>query len=186
MFSRTDEREEVMGTGAFDCPQCECRRSYEYVRVVRFRSFPFFVAEIGTVREFVRCYGCRADYDLTVLNESSDGAPLIVPASWKLNSDPGAGQDRQVVELSEAAADELRRRMVVGRFDPTIAARIIPHAAGNGCEVRFDFPYSDGHDFLGRSRNIAVLVDRKDAEFLEGATVDFCDGQFRIRYAIQR
>ena len=55
-----------------------------------------------------------------------------------------------------------------------------------GVTLKFDFPYSDGHDFFGRSQNIAVLVDKNDAGLLEGTVIDFRDGQFRIEHSSHR
>ena len=165
-FWWASSRDEVLGTGAFACPECRCKRAYQYIRTPNW--------------ECIRCYACRIEFALSVLEKGVQDPGPILPASWKFQTDPGAGHDCQVVQLSNVAAEEVRRRIVAGGFSPAIAVRITPHASGNGCEVQFDYPYSDGHDLIGNSQNLIVLVAREHAAQLMGRLIDYSAGQFRI------
>jgi iron-sulfur cluster assembly protein len=40
-------------------------------------------------------------------------------------------------------------------------------------DLRFDSTYSPKLDYLGESGGVAIVVDRKSAIYLEGATIDF-------------
>jgi len=83
---------------------------------------------------------------------------------------------RNVVGLSEAAALEIGRRMQAGGFEPGTHLRVIPARIGSACEVQFDMPYADDHEWLGRSRGFSILIDRDLADRVSGMEIDF-DGQ---------
>jgi len=72
--------------------------------------------------------------------------------------------------------------MAKGGYEPHIAVRIVPHQGGSGCDVQFDFPYSDGRDWIGRSKDMTVLIDKEESLTIENAVVDFQDGEFQLAF----
>lgn len=130
-----------------------------------------------TLNEQVRCRGCGLSFGVDVLGVPSGKDHSVLGAAKHGGS---IEHVFNVVEFSAAAAVEIRRRMVAGRFEPNVAVRIVPHRTGAGCDVQFDFPFSEGPDWLGRSQNLSVLVDKRDAMLIQGATIDFQGGEFRV------
>lgn len=46
--------------------------------------------------------------------------------------------------------------------------------------MEFDFPISDGRDWISTGVGLKVLIDKNDAEFLQGQTIGFQDGEFAV------
>jgi Fe-S cluster assembly iron-binding protein IscA len=44
--------------------------------------------------------------------------------------------------------------------------------------IAFDYALADGRDVMGQSQGIPIVVDRRVAPELVGATIDFRDGTF--------
>lgn len=86
---------------------------------------------------------------------------------------------RDVIELTESAAAEVRRRRDAAGHPESVAIRVFPTKwADAECEVQFDYPVSDGRDWVGVSMGVTVLIDKRDAELLQGRALDFSDGAF--------
>lgn len=177
------QREKSLGSGEFDCPLCATRRPYTY-RVLsnwlHVYFIPLFEAEV--VAEFVRCETCHETFSVDVLQLTGDDAGTRIPA-WSSHDQVGSfGHARTVVSLTDSAVAEIRLRMATAGFESYIAVRVIPESGGLGCEIQFDDPYSDGRDWIGRSQDICILVDKEDAESIQGAVVDFQGSEFRLTY----
>ncbi|MGA8350755.1 MAG: hypothetical protein WB773_23385, partial [Isosphaeraceae bacterium] len=41
-----------------------------------------------------------------------------------------------------------------------------------------DLPITEGRDWIGQSHGVSILVSKKDAQRLEGLTIDFQDGRY--------
>lgn len=45
-------------------------------------------------------------------------------------------------------------------------------------QATFDIDVADGFDWVGESQGIPIVVDRRDAPELRGATIEFRGGEF--------
>ncbi len=91
---------------------------------------------------------------------------------------------KQIVELTERAADAIRSRRATGAFPENIGVRISAGADFDaGVDISFDFPVSDGRDWIGESQGLVVLIDKSDEGQLAGCIVDFEEGAFWARSA---
>ena len=84
-----------------------------------------------------------------------------------------------VTKVTPDALDEVFRRHEVGKFDSDVAVRLTPIANTAGeVQLTFDLPLVDGEDWLGDSGGVPILIDRRAAAELTGATIDFRNGKF--------
>lgn len=91
---------------------------------------------------------------------------------------------KQVLELTERAAEAIRSRRAAGGFPDNIGVRIAPSGYADAeVGVSFDFPVSDGRDWIGESHGLHVLVDKSDESKLKGCLVEFEDERFWARPA---
>jgi hypothetical protein len=94
------------------------------------------------------------------------------------------GSREHLVDFTDRALVEIRRRRTAGGFGEELGIRIVPGGyADNEVEISFDFTFTDGHDWIDRTQGLVVLFDGSDAEQLVGRTVDFDDGAFRAHQA---
>lgn len=119
--------------------------------------------------------------NLTGGNRRTVGS-ILAEAEWGIPIAPDyvASQcARNVIELTESAAAEIRRRRDAAGHPESIAIRIFPTKwADAECELQFDWPVSDGRDLVGSSMGITILIDKRDAELLDGRALDFTEGAF--------
>ena len=59
--------------------------------------------------------------------------------------------------------------------------RIIPETAGRACDVKFDLPYSDDEEWLGRDHGFSIVIDRNLAELVLGMEIHFDRSAFYSR-----
>lgn len=83
------------------------------------------------------------------------------------------------IVLTEKAAQEVRRIMDDQKLEPGTLLRV--GVTGGGCSgfsyaLGFDQQYDDKADAKYDFHGVPVVVDKKSALFLDGATVDFYDG----------
>jgi hypothetical protein len=65
----TRGRETTAGGGRFFCPQCRDDANYQHQKVKRYFTLYFIpLFPMDTLGEFVRCQGCKGEYDMKVLN----------------------------------------------------------------------------------------------------------------------
>ncbi len=84
-----------------------------------------------------------------------------------------------IVELTEAACEEIKRRHATGQFGADVVVRIEPDSnVPTHVLVAFDFPLADGRDWIGESHGIPIVIDRRVAPELWGCRIDVCDGAF--------
>ena len=84
-----------------------------------------------------------------------------------------------VIASSETAAQEILRRHFSGKFKTKPVVRITPPLSPDeGYLVGFDYALANGRDWIGESRGIGIIVDRRDAPLLLGRTIDFRNGIF--------
>ncbi len=186
MFHWSDyQTERCEDSGQFVCPECGARSSYDLYRT--YRHFRFYLMIIPIIHskelfgETVRCKACGVRLPITVL---AIDAP-VVGSVTDAGTDAGCGISRNlgnVIELSEAAAQEILRRHFSGEFHGKPVVRItLPLSPDEGYMVGFDYALADGRDWIGESRGIGIIVDRRDAPLLLGRTIDcrngvFCEG----------
>jgi Fe-S cluster assembly iron-binding protein IscA len=78
------------------------------------------------------------------------------------------------LSISEAALDEIRARLKASDFPPDIGVRISPGRLCNSdVVVAFDYPVSDGRDWIDEADGIAVLIDKDDEPRLCGRTIEY-------------
>ena len=95
------------------------------------------------------------------------------------------GDDRpllnDVVVLTERAAESARRHMAEHGF-PTgsvIRVDVTGKLRPRRYEISYDdLPITEGRDWIGQSHGVSILVSKKDAQRLEGLTIDFQDGRY--------
>ena len=83
------------------------------------------------------------------------------------------------IEITEKAAEEVRRVQVEQKFEDDMFLRI--GVAGGGCSgfnytLRFDSDFDEQADSKFVQHGVAVVVDKKSALYLDGTTVDWYDG----------
>ena len=110
---------------------------------------------------------------------SRSAASLIEFAlrGWDAPNSVSGGHERTVLSMHASALDEVERIREKERFESELAVRIRP---GNGLEVAisFDFPVSDGSDWLQNGPGYVLLVDKRDESTLAGSEIRFQDGRF--------
>lgn len=88
---------------------------------------------------------------------------------------------RNIVRLTRAAADEVRRVIIDRQFAPDTAVRVVPIEPTIGdYEIQYDLPVNDGRDWQMQSEALTVLVNKSDVDDsdLSEIVVDFKDGRF--------
>jgi Fe-S cluster assembly iron-binding protein IscA len=182
-------RECLEQTGQFVCPKCLAKAEYGVYVVYRCYHFDILFIPVlwGKDRysESVYCDACDAQLPLSVL---AADAPRVTPGQGGLeSSEPGLSQNLgNVVTLTDAAAREILRRILCGKFGPDTVARVAPpDASGSGYRVTLDYALSDGSDWIGESHGIGILVSRRDASVLAARTIDFQEGVFCDRKSDQ-
>ena len=50
------------------------------------------------------------------------------------------------------------------------------------CRVGFDEAIADGRDWIGKSEGVVVLIDRRDADVLQNAVIDYRDNHNQFRF----
>jgi hypothetical protein len=112
-------------------------------------------------------------------------ASLLQLLEWGWDSPDCLSPDefrKQVLELTVRAAEAIRSRRAAGGFPDNIGVRIAPSGHfDTAVEISFDFPVSDGRDWIGESHGLLILIDKSDEGALTGCTVDFEDGGFWAR-----
>ena len=83
------------------------------------------------------------------------------------------------IEITEKAAEEVRRVRVEQKFEDDMFLRI--GVAGGGCSgfnytLSFDNAFDEKADSKFDQHGVAVVVDKKSALYLDGTTVDWYDG----------
>ena len=83
------------------------------------------------------------------------------------------------IEITEKAAEEVRRVQVEQKFQDDMFLRI--GVAGGGCSgfnytLSFDNAFDEKADSKFDLHGVAVVVDKKSALYLDGTTVDWYDG----------
>jgi hypothetical protein len=145
-------------------------RTYNYFHVY---FIPFW--RLDLISEQVVCERCGVAQPVTVL--ASDAGRVTSPFVAGQDGGGAVGENLgNVVTLTEEAVAEILRRHGAGTWTTEAAVRITPDS--NGYAIAFDYPLTDGRDWIGHSHHIPLLVDRRDAPLLLGKTIDFRAGKF--------
>ncbi len=177
-----DYRDHREGSGQFTCPRCLASTGYGIYGVYCHYHFNFAIIPLlwkkERVGEKVKCDACGADLPVTVLATDAPAVRATPDACPR----GGAGIHQNlgnVVELTDAAAREIIRRLFSGKFGRDTVARIRPaESPRSGYRVALDYALADGSDWLGESKGIGIVVARSEAASLLGRTLDFRDGIF--------
>ena len=175
--------ERIEDRGRFHCPDCNEDRSYSLARCWNYLHVFFIpIGKDELLGERIVCDHCTQRYPITVLGRS---ACAIGSAYESGVEGEGSVSDTigNIVELTEAACDEVKLRHARGQFPPDVVTRIEPDTAtANYIKVTFDIPVADGRDWLGESQGIPIVISRRVAPQIQGCTVDFVEGEFvRVR-----
>lgn len=169
--------------GIFDCPSCATKSRFGLFRSYRYFHLYFIpLVRQGIVAEWVQCDACKTRHPVTVLGREARMIGSAYDAGHR------AGQSvaetiGNIVVLSETAADEIVRLRKTSKYGADIVTRIMPDdARPNGVLIKFDYALADGSDWIGQSRSIAIVVDKRDAPQLHGCTIDYRDGAFCQAY----
>lgn len=176
----TTTRERNAETGHFHCPACQQDSSFTLIRTSAYFHLYFIpVFPTGTVGERVQCDSCGNCYSVSILAISSaqeTGAPLPDGLGRSATE-----QVRNIVELSDAAYDEVLQRFRASGFDSDVVVRIAPiDTEPSKVQVAFDYALTDGRDWLGQSKGIPIVIERKAAELFLGRSIDYRDGEFLL------
>lgn len=174
-----DRREE---SGEFTCPKCLAATRFTLYGVYRHEHLHIggIPIPLGKLRvgEKVRCDACGAELPPTAL---AVNAPVVQrTAEACREAEPGIHENLgNVVQLTDAAAREILRRMFSAKFGPDTVARLtVAESPDSGYGVAFDYALADGNDWLGESRGIGIVVARHDTSALLGRMIDFRGGIF--------
>ena len=178
------QSERLEQKGSFLCPRCHRTAEYGIYGVYSHFHAHVFIIPVWSehrVGEKLRCHACRAILPISVL---AGHAPTVPVAHSDEAGKSGVFQNlANVVQLTDAAAQEIRRRLVAGEFAADTVARLqATDGSGSGYQVTFDYAVADGSDWIGESHGIGILVNRRETSSLLGRTIDFrrgifCDGR---------
>ena len=165
--------------GEFDCPSCKTRTSFALWRTYQYWHVYFIpLLRQSIIQERVRCERCFTPHPITVLANRASSVPSQMEAGQQQFDKSVGGTIGNVVSLSEDAFAEIARRHHAGNFGPDVAIRVTPGTTSSTYCVEFDFVLADGSDWIGESRGIPIVIDRRDAPLLLGKTIDFQNGCF--------
>ena len=172
-------RDRTEDTGQFQCPQCNSQCGFTLIRTWQYFHLYFIpVAKQELVGERIQCDNCNNAFPITVLA----GMAADIASAF----DAGNGTARlvsdnfgNVIDLTDVAIDEIRRRHTAGRFDADVVVRASPDPSEfRKVMIQFDYALADGRDWIGQSQGIPIVVDREVAPELQGCTIDFREGAF--------
>ena len=113
-------------------------------------------------------------------------ASLLQLVEWGWDAPHDASVDahkKKILELTSPAAEKIRALMVNGGFDEELGVRITPvERGGPEVEITFDYPISDGSDWIDESDGLVLLIDKKHELQLLGHRLDYEDGRFLLRH----
>ena len=104
----------------------------------------------------------------------------LLETGWDAPHDASVSDHRRdLVELEESAAQEIRARMASGGFADELAVRITPTRwADSEVAIAFDYPVSDGRDWIDESQGLTLLVEKRYEAQLSGRTIVYVDSRF--------
>jgi len=86
---------------------------------------------------------------------------------------------RRILSITARAAAEIVRRRQEGNFAADCGVRISPGDwAGREVSIQFDFPVTDGHDWVDQEAGMLVMIDKRHEPDLARSEIDFADGRF--------
>jgi Fe-S cluster assembly iron-binding protein IscA len=86
---------------------------------------------------------------------------------------------REILTITDRAAAEIVRRRREGNFADNCGIRIAPaDSAGREVAIQFDFPVTDGRDWVQETSGFVVMMDKRHETELRGSSIDFVDGRF--------
>jgi len=168
--------------GPCRCPRCKRETAFLAYRRFR-RSHLYFVPLPFTLRELpaetAECGACGAQYPIVILAAAAGRVGTPLEAGLAV-CDGVVDQFGNIVELTDAAASEIIRRLDAGKYDDEVVVRIRPDAShASEFQVQFDYAMADGQDWIGRSHGLTIVVERREAAQLHGRKIDYRDGRFR-------
>lgn len=176
------EREKSVGTDQLVCPVCEVEKSFDHRRIVRYFHIyfiPLFPVEVAG--EFYRCHSCGNDFSPELLHLTELGSADETGLGENTPDQNGLKANlKNLVSLTDAAANEIKHRIQDADFEEFVAVRVIPERAGSNVDIRFDLPVSDGREWMRKSNGLVILVDKNDADLVRNRTIDFRNGVFRL------
>jgi Fe-S cluster assembly iron-binding protein IscA len=168
------ERNKIEATGNFECPSCDSSQLYSLVRRWEIMHIYFIpLCKTKLIQEWIECGRCRSSFSITVLA----GSTKERPSSFEPDRAPPlafADSFRNVVEFTDVAMQEIKRRIIQGKFGADVVVRVEPlERMPKEVKITFDYALADGDDLIGKSHGLPVVVDRRVAAALDGWTIDY-------------
>jgi Fe-S cluster assembly iron-binding protein IscA len=94
------------------------------------------------------------------------------------------GHEKEVVHLTERAAENAQRIMTERGFPASTAVQLEVEGSPRSPRYRItydDQPPTDGSVWRGASHGVTIVVRKKDEPRFEGLVVDFIDGEFTFK-----
>ena len=111
-------------------------------------------------------------------------ASLVAEQKWGvkvLDDAAGTSHERALLEFTPEAVQEIERRRTGGRFENDIAVRLLPDDRDHRtCLLQFDYPVSDGNQWLFRSEGLTVVIDKTDTDFFDRQNIHFDGYEFLV------
>jgi Fe-S cluster assembly iron-binding protein IscA len=86
---------------------------------------------------------------------------------------------REILKITDRAAAEIVRLRRAGEFADDCGIRIAPaDSTGPEVAIQFDFPVTDGRDWVQETSGMVVMIDKRHETKLNGSAIDFVDGRF--------
>ena len=93
-----------------------------------------------------------------------------------------ASDKRNLVTLTPAAAELVRRNITDRQYPPETALRVVRRDDRQpGIDVQYDVVSDDGRDWVGESSGIVVLVSQAISDQVDGLTIDVENGAYAFR-----
>ena len=111
-------------------------------------------------------------------------AALMAEQRWGIKVLDGAAlvsQEQSLVDLSHEALMEIERRRTVNGFEDDLAVRLLPDSKEyRTCLVQFDYPASDGNQWLSRTQGLTVVIEKSDADYFANHKIHFDGSDFIV------
>ena len=172
-------RDRKEDTGQFQCPQCDSDCDFTLIRTWKYFHLYFIpLVKQELLEERIQCGNCNTAFPITVLaGTAAEITSALVAGSG--NEQSVSDNFGNVVDLTDSAIEEIRRRLTDGQFDADVVVRVTPDRSEyRKVSVQFDLALAGGRDWIGQSHGIPIVVDRDLAAELQGCTVDFQYGEF--------
>lgn len=171
----------IQGNGLFPCPLCRAVTEYQYESHAPVVVDLAGAVPVGEKRNRVRCLSCDTVFGDAILDATGAKRPHTLEEG-SANACLAQQADVHFVCLTDGAQAEVRRRMASTGPGQTTGVRLVrDRKRHDRCLVQFDtLEFNAEYDVMQREAEFDLILDRREAEKLRGATIDYVDDEFVV------